>query len=466
MKKKILIISYINSHFSSLLPLALKLKRSKKYCPIFLFTKDFLLHPRANESILHCDKLKISVIDEKGCKLFSKTEVKLEKKIEVGAKRKLVDAIKNIKFFYDFCLIFYFLQKFSKELYFANKLLRKIKPKLIVLTEENVLYNTAIYTKTAGKLKIPSLIVPYTIADATELAETCYKENIIQNFPSRLIGFLFPKWIYSYKNKKILLLKYSQIIMMEIFSLQSENPWVINNGFNNALAVESKFMLNYYLKNNLSSKKLFLTGAISDDLIASNNKNLSFKKNQFKRKYHLNNNPVLVCAVPPPQEFRKTDFKNYDDLLNFWIKSLKKIKNFNVVFNLHPNIPSDKLALFEKEKQIVIRSNLSEFIVFADIFIASVSATIRWAIACGIPVLNYDVYRYHYHDYDSVKGVVTVEKKEDFEKVLKKITSNQKYYQKLKEDQEKAAPDWGMLDGRSGERIISLIDELISNAKK
>ncbi len=40
-----------------------------------------------------------------------------------------------------------------------------------------------------------------------------------------------------------------------------------------------------------------------------------------------------------------------------------------------------------------MRTRLS-LVPLCSLYVASVSATIRWAIACGKPVVNYDVYRF------------------------------------------------------------------------
>ena len=51
----------------------------------------------------------------------------------------------------------------------------------------------------------------------------------------------------------------------------------------------------------------------------------------------------------------------------------------------------------------------SELVPLCDLYVASVSSTIRWAIACGKPVVNYDVYRYRYTDFISLDGVLIID---------------------------------------------------------
>jgi len=93
--------------------------------------------------------------------------------------------------------------------------------------------------------------------------------------------------------------------------------------------------------------------------------------------------------------------------------------------------------------------------------VASVSATIRWAIACGIPVVNYDVYRMNYEDYNEVGGVVTVDDRMSFLSAMRRLTTDTDYYETVADLQRRSMDQWGKLDGRSGERMLKLFDSII-----
>ena len=104
----------------------------------------------------------------------------------------------------------------------------------------------------------------------------------------------------------------------------------------------------------------------------------------------------------------------------------------------------------------------ASLIPLCDLYLASVSATIRWAIACAQPVINYDVYQMRYKDYADVEGVITVYDKSSFETVLKRLTNDRNYYNLLEEKQKEAAPGWRILDGKSSERMLKLFDDVIA----
>jgi len=461
-KKKILLIIYLNSQFVNILPLAKFILKTRQYEPIFLFSESFVsVASGADEAAKICFKEKIKVINHLGAVYQPARSQNQQTKIigqVVYQTYSILSSIPLLNLISGPLMGYYFIrekQKIIKNIY------QNIKPNLIILPEENAAELQTLYTVTAKKYAIASMIMPHTIANKRELAEINYQINYVRDLPSLLISYLFPRWVYKYKKRKIMLTTYSPIVALELLKLVPSDPWLVNHGFSDKIAVESNFMYQYYLKNKIPKNKLILVGSLNDDSIWQIQKNILQIKKNFKLKYHLNDNPIILCAIPSLQINRKMEFENYEQIIDFWIKSLTKNKNYNVIFHIHPNTAPKTQELLDGKGFKIVSGNIAELIPLCDLYVASVSATIRWAIACGIPVINYDVYRYGYHDYDNAGGVVTVEDKEDFIKIIKKITTSKKYYQQLQAKQRQCMNDWGMIDGKSGDRILNFFKELI-----
>src|SRR5690606_12345871 len=77
--------------------------------------------------------------------------------------------------------------------------------------------------------------------------------------------------------------------------------------------------------------------------------------------------------------------------------------------SLHPRITAAEAGIVRRYHLAVSSWNIAELVPLAGLYVASCSATIRLAISCGIPTLNYDIYRYDYGDYDDVPGGVTLD---------------------------------------------------------
>jgi hypothetical protein len=103
------------------------------------------------------------------------------------------------------------------------------------------------------------------------------------------------------------------------------------------------------------------------------------------------------------------------------------------------------------------RGPTEELVPLADVFVASISATIRWALALGIPVINYDCYRYRYGDYAGASGMVLVEDEAAFAAALREICLDPKARNGLGDQAGYDSVNWDCIDGRFTERFVELL---------
>jgi hypothetical protein len=89
----------------------------------------------------------------------------------------------------------------------------------------------------------------------------------------------------------------------------------------------------------------------------------------------------------------------------------------------------------------------------ADVFVAFASATIRWAIACGIPTVNYDVFHYGYGDFASATGVATVTGSGEFREVVRALVPGSPPWQAQSARAQADRAHWSVMDGKSLSRI-------------
>jgi hypothetical protein len=114
----------------------------------------------------------------------------------------------------------------------------------------------------------------------------------------------------------------------------------------------------------------------------------------------------------------------------------------------------------ESENVKIYNDTIINVIPLCDFFVASVSSTIRWAIACAKPVINYDVYAYRYSDFTNVSGVVYVDKKTQYSEMLQRLNLEPDYLKSLENLIQKDSIYWGNLDGNEGRRLLQLFDQL------
>jgi glycosyltransferase involved in cell wall biosynthesis len=147
------------------------------------------------------------------------------------------------------------------------------------------------------------------------------------------------------------------------------------------------------------------------------------------------------------------------------MQSLSALQAWNVLVRPHPRLTKTETDALRRFGCTITLKDTATLVPKCDLYVTSVSATIRWAIACGKPVVNYDVYQYGYQEYSDAGGVLTLDNKKDFTDTLKRLTADQVYYERIAAAQREASSHWGQLDGNSSKRLMEFFENVISANK-
>ncbi len=343
-------------------------------------------------------------------------------------------------------------------------LLKKNKITGINLISDLVQYDTALLIKSGNKLNINTVITPLFFANHKEAAEFFGSDSRYQISKNQISLFLkskiLRKWVIYYKGVYLKRLSLSKIITKELLKISPEHPWIVNSGKAKVLAVESEILKKKFsieLKQNIE-----VVGSVNLDIIYNSRINLNQNLNCLYNKYDFDFNKKIALIAIPPDVFtsRKgiTHFSDYSELLKFWIDSIKYLTNYNILISLHPSTKFSEHSAIDFLEYKILDQPLIEVIGLVDLFIASISATIQWAIVCGIPVINYDVYRFNYDDYLGIDGILYCDKPDLYLEKLRLI-NDPDYYQIIKNNQMIHSKMWGILDGDGANRIIKLLNK-------
>lgn len=502
-EKNVLLFVHIPTHFKEMIRVARLIKLSGNYKPYIFFDANY-------ENCIHDQALCIKENIDYLCYFSSHSSEKKTNFWLKNIKRSLHLMIKILKkisiLLLPFIIILNILSLFLVKIFFSKKLgskklsslliqyykilwnnapvlpfpisrsaynyfytipqlLNDKKIQLIVFPEHNLFYFTQLIVYLGKQSNIPSIIVPFTIANTMEWAEAFYKDRSrsLSLFYNKIIGYAFPHWIHNYKNKK-LLLPIELVLLHEMLGITPKYPWLLNSGNIDFIALESKAMKEYYIKAGIDSKYLKETGALYNDELYFKLQNANYYREKLYQ--HLNlplNKPMIVCALPPDQCLGREElieFSNYKEIIIFIIEQLSSYTNqYNIVINLHPRINPKNVEFISQYPIKIFTGDIAEVIPLSNIFIAVCSATIRMAISCGIPVLNYDLYHYNYDDYVNLNGVITIANQKQFLMVLENLCSNKEFYNQIKNAQVIQSKQWGQLDGTSGKKLLNEINQ-------
>lgn len=359
--------------------------------------------------------------------------------------------------------IFYGIYELRKYSYHVSVLMDDLKPVLVILPEENLLYNHCYVVKAAHDKNIKCCVVPFTVANQKEWLEAFFDVPEFQdNFGwNSLFITAYPKWSVSHKGRR-LVLPGLHIFASEYLECAPKVPWLINSGVADVIAVESEFMMRFYKKSGIEESRMKLTGAASDDRLYEVLRNREDRRLNIKNKLSVSvvGGGIFLIALPPDQfssfSENKTEFRNHQELIDYmlYVVLSEKLRDDIVIVNLHPRTSISEISLPSCEGLFVVNDAIESLIPLSDLFIAVSSATIRQAISCGVRVINYNAYGYDYDEYREVESVMEVGGKEEYRVAIRGCVED---FAKVSRATNKHD---SLMDGRSGERLLKLFDSL------
>jgi hypothetical protein len=347
----------------------------------------------------------------------------------------------------------------------ARSFLIQTNASMLAVFEDNAEYVTGIWIDAARELSIASVILPYTIADELEPAEAHHNNEGYWadiGIHNRLAKAIAPHWLFLYRNRWLLRRNGASALAAETLGVAPPMPWILNSSKADVIAVESEAMRRHYVAQGIPEAQLAMTGSVTDDVLLQADQ----QRDLLKEELGLDARPILLCSFPPNQLTTarpECQFANFHMLVDSWLGALRS-EEWQVLVKPHPSMRAEDIDyLRQPGVRVITEYETTSLIPLCDLYNPSVSSTIRWALACGKPVLNYDVYGYRYQDFVSEPAVLTVFDAKEFSDALKRLTGDSAALRRYSEHAKAAAPRWAMMDGRSMERIVGLFDKLTAN---
>lgn len=342
--------------------------------------------------------------------------------------------------------------------------LDRMKPDAIVLPEDIVGAVTPLVIRAGHRRNTPSVILPYTIANQQEAFRSLAAQPNYQfrYWPNRIVGTLFPRWVMRQDGNALVRLPAPHILGQVATRTVPPDPWMMNSGYANVIAVENDAMHDYYRAAGIPGSKLEVVGAIYDDHLARYKLRREAERAALRDELGIaSGKPLLVVGGCPDQSPNAPPGFEFADMADFCRRlggALGALADdYELIVRPHPNYaPMGEILSEAGIRATTI--DTARLVALADVYVAFASATIRWAIASAVPSVNYDVFHYDYDDYRGIAGVVNVARFADFESCLERLRPGRPELAELQAGIAGSSTRWGRLDGRATERIARLID--------
>ena len=328
----------------------------------------------------------------------------------------------------------------------------------------------SVFVRIANDESIPIFTIPIFKWSARAHAEIYLtsKNRQVKGLSNRLIEFFFPNWVYCHKGVKMIRVFPDLLLALEFLRMSPPNPWMMINNNEVAIALDSIITYDFYSQEGVEKDKMVVVGAPEHDIMYNVQQDAKRLKSELCQRLNISADlPIILTPLPQPHYIEgrpECDFQIYEEMVEFWLKSLGSIKGYNVIVSLHPShtILTDKSNYWNYIEQWgvkICREDIASLIPLCDLFVAAGSSTIPWALACSKPVINYDIYRYFNSGYQPFPGIITIQEQHEFLEVLRKMTSSQDYYKKIADKHMLCAKKWGTVDGMATVRLLDLFDK-------
>lgn len=379
----------------------------------------------------------------------------------------LMGTIRNHPGFLSLLSVVVCLHRYHRNLKRFRVELRRISCDAILLPEDVVGAVWPVVIKAAHEIDLPSLVFPYTLANQQEAVQSLKDEPYYQTRNNRLITWLAPAWRWRRNGLDLVRLPLGHALAHEWLRISPPDPWMMNSGYANIICVDSQASRDYFLHSGIPQSKLVVTGSISQDLLFAEYEEKEQRLAALRRELGLEGTkPLLLISGCPNQLEGKVPFCQFatmEEIAAHLGRAVSELSSdYHLVVRPHPNYMGFG-ELLKPWGVVTATIPTSRLVPLSDLFIAFASATIRWAIACAVPTINYDVFHYSYGEFSGASGVRTVSDADEFLVALGGMVQDGEDYTAAKARIIADATHWSMMDGRCAERIDSAIDAACSS---
>ncbi len=363
-----------------------------------------------------------------------------------------------------FWALFYFL------LYRKIKTtLKRENPHFIFLAVDTSYYPSSIWVRASKSLAIPSALFPFGLANSEAIANDrnsnwAYFAGVPDNF---LALSLCPHLGYTFEGKRLILLPAAQALARHFLNLLTPEPWVYNSSNADLVLCESKYTLEQLVTQTTSIANLNykITGSTKHDFIFQK-KSMYFTERQiFFESYDLDPSRPLVLGAVTSDKFatygHQSEFFSFGEMMEFWLKTITSHSSPQVLLSIHPSEDPGKFQKYESDRIRIAKHPFYKAVVFADLVVNDCSATSRIAVAAGVPVLDYDIYRFNLSFNKLNEFYIYLDDKADFEKTWLEIWNSgpHAFFHEWKD--KGPSGYYGQIDGKATRRIIEALQSTL-----
>lgn len=352
-----------------------------------------------------------------------------------------------------------------------GNIIRRLRPACVVAGQDFAGSEISVVFAVARREGISRLIVPFAMFNREENRNFALARQD-HHIGGRPLNWLLPRvrsggWTVAHAGRRLCRLRASRALALEVLGLAPGKPWVPCDGAAQAIAAGGEAARASMIAMGLDADRLHVTGApVHDHLHLVRLERSRLRETLLERTGQGNSECVVLCAWPPVQTVHETEeqeFATYTDLGAAWAEALARLREQGcaVVVKAHPKAFEEELAAARSSGLAVVDDDTADLLPLCDVFATTASSVTAWAIALGIPVVDYDCHRLEYNDFSMDGGVLKPRTIAEFTGVLDRLAFDRAFREEVAGRQAARAGYWGNIDGMAGDRLVALLESLM-----
>lgn len=345
----------------------------------------------------------------------------------------------------------------------AVRILSEYRPDVVLSFGDRHGDIEAAVAKSARERSIP-VVLPYMAFSDVKSLVTQRKGNFLH--ANSFLSPLYYKWVCRRHPETVrdgvLFYVPFQVRALDRFGALPENPWTFGCGLSDAVCVDNLSTLERYVSYGVDPGRLHILGDTAYDSLFERHQERNFISQRLRGRYSfLPDRKIIMVALPQLAEHDLLPWDVHFREIDFIMETLAACGQ-NVAVSLHPKQDRARYAYLEgKYGCRLLDGRLMDWLPAADVFVATYSSTVIWAVLCGIPSVVVDFYGLDYAMFDFLTSPKVIKSHADFPQAVKSALASNPDFSR---DWESLSRNF-VFDGRTTERLRGLLMELASSGK-
>jgi hypothetical protein len=349
----------------------------------------------------------------------------------------------------------------------AARLFRRIPAAVLLVFEDRAPYPEMVYLAQARRLGCRTALVSFA-ASSVESDAVSRRERVEHlvdrgawRWLKQRLARRYPHQVAETAFGRMLFFSLPETLALSALGMLGGRNWHYGGGEIELCTKITAHDLELARTEGAPVEKFALTGQPMMDAMHATRRGGQVRE-QLKQRYSLRGaSAIVLCAVPHAAEHGLVGWERHLELTRELFRAVGA-SGAEVLLSLHPRSSAETYrGLAEESGCRILSERLSAVLPAADLFVASYSSTVRWALAMGIPTIMADFLQFRYEQFARLPGSVVVHDGAALEQTLRRLLSDRTARERMGREAAGAAGT----PGRVCERVLGEIANLIERRK-